>query len=542
MTDIASAPAPPQSQPQGIRVLLADDAADIRSLVRMSLEIEGFDVVAEAENGAEAVALAEAHDPQVVVLDVAMPVMDGVQALGELRRRCPDVPVVMFSGFEEGELARHCVASGAAGYVEKGGDIAPLVRMLRQAVLTDPPATVAAAPAAAPIDASAADAAADPRERSRPTRAAGLLLVPAAAALPIAVAAFVLVFLARLLYQPDDSSSGLTILYVVPVSLLAARYGLRGGLIAASVAVAGVVGWLALTDATLSLSGLLVRALAFYLMGFVVGRYADRVEQLLTSAAAAGAAIVVANRELARTLEDSRRKNRELEAANADLRQFGYIVSHDLAEPLRTMSGFATLLESDYQAQLGERGVQYLGFIRGGATRMQSLIDDLRAYTRAGQQDLTLGPVALDDVVDGVVGSLGATLAERHAVVTRDPLPVVSGDSSLLSLVFQNLLSNGVKFNTSDAPVVHVSAHADPGGAWTIDVVDNGIGIPADFRDRIFGLFTRLHTRDEYPGTGLGLAISRRILQRHGATVEVVPTDSGSRFRLTFPAPTEERP
>jgi light-regulated signal transduction histidine kinase (bacteriophytochrome) len=240
--------------------------------------------------------------------------------------------------------------------------------------------------------------------------------------------------------------------------------------------------------------------------------------------------------ELLDALAESRRRNDELEGANADLRQFGYVVSHDLAEPLRTMSGFAGLLEADFGAQLGDRGAQYLALIRGGAERMQALIDDLGAYTRAGQQELTTAEVDLGQLVDEVVMSLSAHIAERAATVEHGGLPTVRGDRSMLGLVLQNLVTNGVKFNDSPKPLVCIQARAVDEGA-EVDVIDNGIGIQAEHRDRIFGLFSRLHTREEYAGTGLGLAISRRVMERHGGHLAALPaTPRGTCMRLTFPA------
>ena len=239
---------------------------------------------------------------------------------------------------------------------------------------------------------------------------------------------------------------------------------------------------------------------------------------------------------LSRALEEAHRRIEELETENSDLKQFGYVVAHDLAEPLRTMSGFAGLLEAELGDDLGDRGAQYLALIRGGAERMQALIDDLRAYTRAGQQALASAEVDLGALLDDVVTSLGARIEERNAVVEHGPLPTVRGDRSMLGLVLQNLVTNGIKFNVSPQPRVCVESR-DSGDTVEVDVVDNGIGIPAEQRDRVFGLFARLHTREEYPGTGLGLAISRRVVERHGGHLSVAAgTGDGTCMRLTFPA------
>src|SRR4051812_10286396 len=186
---------------------------------------------------------------------------------------------------------------------------------------------------------------------------------------------------------------------------------------------------------------------------------------------AAADPLVMSREELLDALAQSRRRNDELEGANADLRQFGYVVSHDLAEPLRTMSGFAGLLEADFGAQLGDRGAQYLALIRGGAERMQALIDDLGAYTRAGQQELTTAEVDLGQLVDEVVTSLSAHIAERAATVQHGGLPTVRGDRSMLGLVLQNLVTNGVKFNDSWQPMICIEAR-DVDDWIEVDVVD----------------------------------------------------------------------
>jgi light-regulated signal transduction histidine kinase (bacteriophytochrome) len=230
--------------------------------------------------------------------------------------------------------------------------------------------------------------------------------------------------------------------------------------------------------------------------------------------------------------------NAELGTSNQDLRQFMHVASHDLAEPLRTMGGFARLVATRYESQLDATGREYLGHVVEGAGRMQQLLDDLRTYTTASQQQLAPARVELGRVLDGVRTALGASIQERRAVVSGvGELPAVKGDSSMLGLVFQNLVSNAIKFNTSPSPVVTVRATAQA-DTVVVDVSDNGIGLPAEQADRIFDLFQRLHGREAYPGTGLGLAICRRIIERHDGTIELADSSpSGSTFRVTLPAP-----
>ncbi len=516
-----------------VRVLVADDAEEVRTLVRLVLEDSGLEVVAEATNGAEAVALAEAHRPQVLLLDVAMPVMDGLEALDALRRRCPDVPVVMHSGFAAADLADRCLRSGAVAYVQKGGDPAPLAAALRAAALGGLPAVPA--PRSAPYAPTVPRGAAHDRARRRP---GALLLARLRRRRCEALAAVLhaLVLGLQTALGPGDPAATLSLLHVVPVTLLARRSGLRGGALGAAVGTALLAlhlqlraapppGWTATVPVVLAL---LVAAVG-------VGASADRLQLLLSDEQRSSEAVVAANQQLAKALAESRRTVGALEAANGDLTQFGYVVSHDLADPLRTMSGFCGLLEADYADVLDDRGREYLGLVRSGAVRMRALIDDLRTYTAAGQRDLVPAPVDLALVVADVRAALAARLEERHAVVEHGPLPTVLGDRSMLAVVLQNLVANAVKFNASGAPTVRLSARPAAAGAWAVDVRDNGIGIDPGSADRVFGLFARLHAREEYPGTGLGLAVARRVVERHDGHIEVLPVPSGALLRITIP-------
>lgn len=167
---------------------------------------------------------------------------------------------------------------------------------------------------------------------------------------------------------------------------------------------------------------------------------------------------------------------------------------------------------------------------------MQALIDDLRTYTAASQQELAHAEVDLERVMDVVRANLYGALTEKGALLVVHPLPVVPGDASSLVVVLQNLVANGIKFNTSDPPVVEVKARNQVDHV-VVEVTDNGIGIPPEHRDRVFRLFQRLHTRDDYPGTGLGLAICQRIVARHHGTITLTSEPGrGTTFTLTLPA------
>jgi two-component system, chemotaxis family, sensor kinase Cph1 len=175
--------------------------------------------------------------------------------------------------------------------------------------------------------------------------------------------------------------------------------------------------------------------------------------------------------------------------------------------------------------------------VADGAGRLQALVRDLRDYTRTGSADLVLAPVALDDVLDDVRTLLRTALASRGAELRAGPLPVVRGDRTMLGLVLQNLVVNGITFNRSRTPVVEVAAHRD-GAHWRITVADDGVGVdPAD-AERAFRLFTRLQAREEHDGTGLGLAIVKRIVERHRGTVRLDPREGGGTVvTVRLPAP-----
>jgi signal transduction histidine kinase len=228
---------------------------------------------------------------------------------------------------------------------------------------------------------------------------------------------------------------------------------------------------------------------------------------------------------------------RELAHSNAELEQFAYAASHDLKEPLRMITSFTQLLEKRYGELLDTEGKQFMWFVVDGAKRMQYLIDDLLAFARLGRQAANFKPVACSEIIDTVLINLKVAIEESHAEVCRGILPKVTADAVLLSQVFQNLLGNAIKFKRKQTPIIQISA--DPQGTerWCFKVQDNGIGIEAKYYERIFGLFQRLHTKDEYEGTGIGLAICKKIIELHGGKIWVESTlGQGTTFYFTLPA------
>jgi light-regulated signal transduction histidine kinase (bacteriophytochrome) len=217
-----------------------------------------------------------------------------------------------------------------------------------------------------------------------------------------------------------------------------------------------------------------------------------------------------------------------------ELQQFAYIISHDLNEPLRTMSSFVSLLARQYQGKLDKTADEYIGFVTEGSQRMQGMITDLLAYTRAGGQDLTLAPVDSEELLARVLTDLQIAITETKAEITYDSLPTIQGDAMQLGQVLQNLIGNALKFRGQAPPRIHVSAVKE-GGSWRFSIRDNGIGIDPHQAERIFRAFQRLHTLGEYPGTGMGLAICKKIVERHGGRiwVESKPGE-GSSFHFTI--------
>jgi two-component system, chemotaxis family, sensor kinase Cph1 len=227
----------------------------------------------------------------------------------------------------------------------------------------------------------------------------------------------------------------------------------------------------------------------------------------------------------------------DLERSNHELEQFAYVASHDLQEPLSMVASYTQLLARRYTDKLDADADEFIGFGVDGARRMQELVNDLLAYSRVGSRPLELDVVETNAVVDRVVVDLGPTIEDSQATVTRGELPRLRADRLQLQQLFQNLIANEIKFDKPGvAPVVHIAAHARD-GAWTFSVADNGIGIEPQYIECIFLLFQCLHSRAEYPGTGIGLAICKKIVERHGGTMQVLSEPSlGTTFEFTIPA------
>ncbi|AKB12752.1 PAS domain S-box-containing protein [Methanosarcina thermophila] len=228
-------------------------------------------------------------------------------------------------------------------------------------------------------------------------------------------------------------------------------------------------------------------------------------------------------------------KLEELARSNAELEQFAYVSSHDLQEPLRMIASYLQLLQRKYQGKLDEKADKYIYFAVDGASRMQNLINDLLEFSRVTTRAKEFEPTDCESILDQVISDLEIPIKENEASISYGKLPVVMADSTQLTQVFQNLISNAIKFRSEKAPEIEISAKKKD-NEWLFAVKDNGIGIESKFSERIFEVFKRLNKREEYPGTGIGLSICKKIVERHGGRiwVESVPGE-GSVFYFTLP-------
>ena len=232
----------------------------------------------------------------------------------------------------------------------------------------------------------------------------------------------------------------------------------------------------------------------------------------------------------------------ELARSNADLQQFAYIASHDLQEPLRMVSSYTQLLARRYVGRLDDDADEFIHYAVDGAKRMQALINALLVYARVGSRPMEPQPVDTNAIVDEVLVDLCTVIAESNAHIMHDDLPSVAADTVLLHQVFQNLIGNALKFRGAQPPVVHISAQR-LGGEYAFAIRDHGIGIEPQYLERIFTIFQRLHSEQEYAGTGIGLAVCRKVIERLGGRIwaESQPGE-GTTFRFTLPATPQSWP
>ncbi len=226
----------------------------------------------------------------------------------------------------------------------------------------------------------------------------------------------------------------------------------------------------------------------------------------------------------------------ELERSNRELEQFAYVASHDLQEPLRAIAGCVQILERRYHDKLDSRGRELIGHTVEGVSRLQELIEGLLAFSRVSRLGGEAQPVSLESALATAVQQLGLAIEETNAVVEHEALPMVFGDRGRIVQLFQNVLGNALKYRAANAPHVRISTSRKE-NMWTIAIRDNGIGIERQYFGRVFSIFQRLHTRDEYPGTGIGLAICKRIVEHAGGAMWIESElGEGSTFYFTLPS------
>jgi PAS domain S-box-containing protein len=228
-------------------------------------------------------------------------------------------------------------------------------------------------------------------------------------------------------------------------------------------------------------------------------------------------------------------KVEELKRSNEELGQFAYIASHDLQEPLRMVASYTQLLSRRYKGKLDSDADEFIAFAVDGAARMQRLIQDLLAYSRVGTKGNDMLDTPSEDALQQALINLRETIRESGAMVTHDPLPAVLADDMQLIQLFQNLVGNAIKYQGPGVPHIHVSAARNVERKWIFSVKDSGLGIDSQYFEKIFGMFQRLHKREEFAGTGIGLAICKKIVERHGGSISVESQPGqGSTFRFTL--------
>ncbi len=231
----------------------------------------------------------------------------------------------------------------------------------------------------------------------------------------------------------------------------------------------------------------------------------------------------------------------QLARSNRDLEQFAYVASHDLQEPLRMVATYTQLLAERYQGKLDDKADKYIRYAVEGALRMQTLVQDLLAFSRVGRQGNDVKDTDCNQIVESALKNLQAAIVESGAEIVCGNLPTVDADGSLLTQVFQNLIGNAIKFRGLQRSLIRVTAE-NKSKQWIFSVTDNGIGIAPEHADMVFVIFKRLHTREEYPGSGIGLAICKKIIEQHGGKIWVESQPGqGSSFRFTLPIQEKRR-
>ena len=230
----------------------------------------------------------------------------------------------------------------------------------------------------------------------------------------------------------------------------------------------------------------------------------------------------------------------EVERSNAELEQFAYITSHDLREPLRMITSFLQLLERRYSDQLDEDANEFIGFAVDGAKRLDAMINDILIYSKVSNKDRNLTTIDFNEVIKEVYVNLADSIEKTNAEITYDSLPSIITDKQLMTQLFQNLISNAIKYRSEETPKIHISIKKEK-TQYLFSIKDNGIGIDQKHLERIFTIFQRLHSNSEYEGTGIGLAIAQKIVHQSGGEIWAESKlGIGSTFYFTIPTKTSD--
>ena len=233
--------------------------------------------------------------------------------------------------------------------------------------------------------------------------------------------------------------------------------------------------------------------------------------------------------------EELLKSNIELKRSNEELERFAYVSSHDLQEPLRMVTLYSQLLERRYKNRLDDDADDFIEYIVENAKRMKQLIDDLLEYSRVSSQTKQYENVNIEKILDNVLKNLSISIIENNVRVTYESLPNILADKNQMLQVFQNLITNAIKFRGDKSPEVNISAYKNQ-NEWIFSVSDNGIGIKPEHQKQIFAVFKRLHTKEEYPGSGIGLSITQKIIKQHGGQIWVESeSGKGSIFYFSIP-------
>jgi PAS domain S-box-containing protein len=499
-----------------LRVLLVEDSASDAELVVHELAGDGFEVCHEVvQTEAEFRQRIADDDYDVILADCNLPQWRGMETIEILRSQKLDIPVILVTGSLGDVAAVECIKQGATDYVLKD-KLTRLASSVRRALderryRAEREQAEAALQESenrlASVIASAMDAIVTVDEQQR------IVLFNAAAE--------------RVFRCPAAEALGGSLNRFIPERFRAAhethvqRYNAT-----------------AITNRNMdqldTLAGLRANGEEFPLQASISqvathdGKLFTVILRDVTQQEGLRRLREQAERDLAKKIE-------ELARSNADLEQFAYVASHDLQEPLRMVASYTQLLAERYTGKLDETADKYIRYAVEGAVRMQTLIQDLMAFSRVGRNGLELGRTDCSLVVKEAIQNLHSAIQESGAEVRQDALPVISADLSQLRQVFQNLLGNAIKFRGTETPVITVRAE-EKDEEWQFAVQDNGIGIAREHLEIIFAIFQRLHTRKEYPGNGIGLAICKKIIERHGGRIWVESQPGkGTTFKFTIP-------